>query len=736
MGRSVRGELRHHAKRFVEGDKHALIATMEKCEAHVGILLIKPRFSARLHGVPKKKSQVEQRLERALHFQKAGQFRQAGDLFRQVLNLHPNQPDALYNLGVIAHGNGKVEEAIQWMIQSLDVNSNNFPALATLGGIFLHRGEWQKSLLCYQKALSLNPQAGQVLANIGTILNIQGRFAEAVPYHEAALKISPNADGVLNNLGAALQQLGRGGESISCYQRAVGLNPKSHLALINLGGALCDQRHLGPAVDCFRKALELKPDCFHTLNSLGSALKELGSFDEALFCFNKARQSPGALQSGLPLDRNLGVTFFASGQCHEAVDCFRRALTLKPDCAETFSNLLFALNHLQQTAPAELFAEHRRFGEQFDSCLEMSPHPNSRDPDRRLRVGFVSGDFRNHAVAHFIEPVFDSIDREKFEIFCYYNYPLNDVVTERFRQKSDSWCNVNRFSDHDLSTRIRNDAIDILVDLSGHSAFNRLLVFARKPAPIQVTMIGYMQTTGLAAMDYRITDETLDPAGISDAFNTEKLIRLPAGAAPFSPPKESPPVNDLPALKNGYVTFASFNKSSKITPAVFAAWAEILKATPESRLLVVDDSGGFVAASLAAHGIAADRLILHPRKPMDEYLALHGEVDFVLDTFPYNGGTTNLIAAWMGIPFVSIEGSSTLARVGACLLRGLGLSELIAVDSVDYVQKAVTAVSQLPRLAEWRSVLRSRFAVNVSHGVVYTRQFEEAFREIWKIWIG
>ena len=302
-------------------------------------------------------------------------------------------------------------------------------------------------------------------------------------------------------------------------------------------------------------------------------------------------------------------------------------------------------------------------------------------------------------------------------------------------QKVEFWSNVNQLSDADLASRIREDQIDILVDLSGHTGLNRLLVFARKPAPIQVTMIGYMQTTGLAAMDYRITDVLLDPIGISEHLSTEKLIRFSEKAAPFQPPADCPPVNELPALKNGYVTFASFNKPSKITPIAFEAWAKILKATPGSRLLMVGVSSDFVAKTMAVHGIGAERLDLFERKPTKEYLALHHQADFCLDTFPYNGGSTNLIAVWMGLPFVSIQGSTTISRCGAALLQLVNLPELIATDPDDYVQKAVAAVQDLSRLAEWRKSLRSRSASLDAGGPGdSTKQLEQAFRQIWWNW--
>ena len=664
------------------------------------------------------------------------QFAEAQEFYQAALAIAPDAAHLHSNLGLVLNELQRPGEAILCYQRALELDPKLYAAHTNLGGIFQRQGEWKKALECYGRALALNPKLAVVWANMGAILNDQEQFAEAVRYHEAALKLEPTLDIVHNNLGVALQRTGRLSEAVECYWRALKINPKSNLALSNLGGALWEQQNYEQAIACLKKALELKPDCFKTWDRLGTAVKEQGFLEEGLVYYHKALELVAGLKNELiaPICRNIAAAHFDAGRSRESVEWFRKALELKPDCASTFSDYLFVLNHLRQDTPAELFAEHLRFGKQFDHLLETIPHLNSRDPERRLRIGFVSGDLRVHAVANFIEPVFTHINRSQFEIFCYANHSVNDAVSERFKSKSDSWCNVDLLSDALLASRIRQDQIDILVDLSGHTARNRLLVFARKPAPIQLSMIGYMQTTGLAAMDYRITDESLDPSGTTEHLNTEKLIRLPSGASTFQPPAECPPVNELPALNNGYVTFGSFNKSSKITPEVFETWAKLLKVVPGSKLLGAGISCDYVAKMMGTYGIGPERLELHDRKLMAEYLALHSRVDFVLDTFPYNGGTTSLIALWMGLPFVTIEGDSTISRVGACLLRGSGLPELIALTPDDYVQKAVEAVQDLSRLAQWRNQMRASRLACAGDGSVFSGQLEQAFREIWRNW--
>ena len=664
-------------------------------------------------------------------------FPEALEFYQAALAIAPTAAYLHSNLGVLYMEMQRLDEAEAAYLRALDLDPKSYPALSNLGSVFQKRNEWDKALDCYERALALNSQAPIVLGNIGSILNAQGRFSEALFYHEASLKIAPNSDVVLGNLGAALQKLGRGEEAAQCCQRAVELNPRSFIALKNLGNVSRDQGQFALAVVCLKKALELKPDCFQTLNSLGAALKELGLLEESLDYFLKAfNLSPTLTEDLYLVHRNLGVIHNLAGRSEEAVRFFRMALEFKPDCAETFSDLLFTLNHLQQDTPEALFAEHLRFGKQFGDPLAatIQPHLNSPDPDRRLRVGFVSGDLRFHAVSLFIEPIFSSYTKSQFEFFCYQNYKVNDEVSERLKSKVDSWCNVDSLSDEELASRIRNDQIDILVDLSGHTGLNRLPVFARKPAPVQVSMIGYIQTTGLAAIDYRITDESVDPVGKTEHLNTEKLIRLAGGAGTFRPPIDSPPVNELPALKNGYITFASFNKLSKITPEVIATWAKLLKAMPTSRLLVAGVTCDLVATSMASHGIELDRLEFCNQVPLLDYLALHHRVDFYLDTFPYTGGTTNLLALWMGIPFVTMQGDTAISRGGASLLNCWGLSDLIASNPDEYVQKAITAVQDLPGLAKWRRMLRQYLTPALCDSTFYIQQLEGAFRQIWRTW--
>jgi predicted O-linked N-acetylglucosamine transferase (SPINDLY family) len=433
--------------------------------------------------------------------------------------------------------------------------------------------------------------------------------------------------------------------------------------------------------------------------------------------------------------RNLGCICYLAGKATDAVASLRKALEIKPDFIGAYSDMLFALNYVPHT-PEELFAEHVRFGKQFGEPLYKvaPPNRNKAEVNRRLRVGYVSGDLRLHPVANFIEPVLANYSREGFEVYCYANQEINDAVTERLRSMVDCWRQVSALSDDELAEAIRKDGIDILVDLSGHTALNRLLVFARKPAPVQVTMFGCMQTTGVPGVDYRITSEVLDPTGTSEHLNTEELVRLPAGAAPFLAHAECPEVNELPALKNGCVTFASFNNPSKVTAEVIATWAAVLHAAPGARMLIVGRDGDQLGGAIEAHGIAPERLEFLKLLPIKEFLALHHRVDIALDTFPYNGGVTSFVSAWMGVPFVTISGDDAVSRVGESVLRVAGLPELVAADTAEYVRKAVNAAGDLQRLAGWRKAMRPHLEEWGNGGATFTAQLEQAYRDMWQCW--
>ena len=428
------------------------------------------------------------------------------------------------------------------------------------------------------------------------------------------------------------------------------------------------------------------------------------------------------------------------GEFAAAVASFRQALALKPDFTEAFSSLLFCLSHLASADPTESYNAHRAFGERFEPPLRQKrfKHVNTPEPARRLRLGFVSSDLYNHAVAHFIEPIWQAFNRDEFEILVYANRAHTDKTTERLHRLADDWVTVSNWPDDVLAQRIWCDRIDILFDLSGHTPDNRLLVFARKPAPIQFSWIGYPNTTGMTTIDYRIVDRFVAPPGMLDRYFTETLLYVPS-AGTFKPVESAPPVNPLPALKRGCVTFGSFNRINKLSKEVIPLWSRVLSSIHGSRLLVgaVDDPElqDKLIECFGRYGIATDRLDFRPKRPVYEYLALHHEVDILLDTFPYTSGTIANHALWMGVPTITLTGRTMPQRLSAAHLGRAGLEEWITESEDEYVAKACYWSAHLDELALLRASLRDKVRNSpLRQPATVARGVEDALRQVWEKW--
>lgn len=567
----------------------------------------------------------------------------------------------------------------------------------------------------------------------------QGQWRAAEADYLQALKQSARGHvcqedtlAVLNNLGMVVQNQGRFDEAEVIYRKALGLSPSQPEVCCNLAGILRLRGRVGEAMALYLSALRAAPENSLCLNNLGNAYKELGRFREAAALYRKAMAA--APKNPMPLN-NLGSVLSELGDAAEAVVCFRRALDLDPHYLEAFSNLLLGISYLSQVDLRSRFLAHRQFDSLFcRKPLRVSPvHRNAPDPERPLRIGFVSGDFGTHPLAFFLEPVFENLDRSAFQIFGYSNRPGRDEVTERFQSLANGWREVFGVDDETVARWVREDEVDILIDLSGHTAGNRLLVFAEKPAPVNVTMAGYMQTTGMSAMDYRITSEAMDPYGLVDEFYSERLVRISALPA-FAVPANCPPVESLPASRNAHVTFASLNNLSKVGPRVMDAWAEILKAVPSSKMTVVGREGNNLVPALEARGVDSSRIRMLNHLPMQDYLALHNELDILLDPFPFNGGTTSFFASWMGVPMVSLAGEGGQSRFGALLLKALQMEELLVSSTRDYVLAAVGLANDVSRLGLYRRQMRGRMEVLLGNGSGYTKELEKAFRTMWQEW--
>ena len=571
----------------------------------------------------------------------------------------------------------------------------------------------------------------------GRSLRALGRTDEAIKEFRHALKLQPGLAEAHHQLGNALKSAGRYAEAAASLRFAARLDSGNAVVWLNLGVACLELEALSEAVDCFQQALRIQPANAEAHNILGHALLTLGRTTEAQTNLTEALR----LRPGDPAaHNNLARTFKAQGRQVEAVAHFRASLESKPDAAN-HNNLVYACNFLPDASPEEIWAEHRRWAslcaEPFRSAWRA--HSNDFSPSRRLRIGYVSPDLVNHAVAFFIEPVLAAHNRDQFEVFAYSNALVPDAVTTRLRLLTAQWRDIARLSDEQVDALIRQDRIDILVDLAGHTARNRLLVFARRPAPIQVTWLGYPNTTGLAAMDYRITDAVSDPVGQTESWHTEKLLRLPENFSCYQPPASSPPVAPLPALASGHITFGCFNNFAKVTPRAIELWSGLLHAASGARLLLrsrgLTDPGTAVLVheGFARHGIDAGRIELNGAiLSTADHLGLYGRVDIALDTFPYNGTTATCEALWMGVPVVTLAGRTHVSRVSTSLLTHLGSTEWIASTPAEYVAIGLRLASDPSRLAAIRQALRERMRQSpLCDAPRFTRNLEAAFRDVW-----
>lgn len=662
----------------------------------------KDRRAGAKHGV-----QVDQIFAVALQHHQAGRLADAEKIYTEILRVDPNNVSCLNNLSLLASRLGRVDEAVALL----------------------------------KRACALAGATAEAHMNLGNLLQAQGQIGEAVACYEKSLRIRPNSASVQLNLGNALRAQGRVEPAIACYQEALRIDPNLAEALLEMGNTLNWQRKAAEAVTYFERAVAARPDFAAAYNNLGSTLLDLDRHDEAAACFERAiRLNPSHPDAYV----NLGNMLTDSGRLAEAAANYEKVLAIDPDHSGALSNLVFALNYTDTLDPPSLAGQHFRAGERIEGKFRVAPppHRNAIEPGRKLKIGYVSPDFRMHAVAFFFEPLIRARDRAAIEAFCYSDAFAPDAMTERLSALADHWLSTTGMNDDDLAARIREDGIDILVDLAGHSAHNRLPVFARRPAPVQMTWLGYPNTTGLKSIDYRLVDAVTDPIGAADALATETLVRLDGGFLCYAPlVRASEPVPP-PCLQAGRVTFGSFNNLSKVSAATFATWGRLLERLPTARLLLksrvfaVTGIRESILARLAAHGVTAERVTLRPAIPdLAGHLASYHEMDIALDSFPYNGTTTTCEALWMGVPVVTLAGDRHLGRVGASLLTQVGLTELIARDQDTYVDLAASLADDLPRLMAYHAELRPRMAASsLCDAPAFARKVEAVYRDVWQRW--
>ena len=676
-------------------------------------------------------------LGNALHEQ--GKIDEAVASYQRALQIKPDFADVHNNLGNALQEQGKIDEAVDCYQRVLQIKPDYAEAHFNLGNALREQGKLDQSMACYQRSLQIRPDYVDAHNNLGNALTEQRKFNEAVDSFQRALQIKPDYADAHNNLGNTLKEQGNLDKAVASHRRALQIKPDFTEAHYNLGNAFQEQGKLDEAMDCYQRALQIKPDYAEACSNLGNTFKTQGRLSEAAAAYRSALQiKPDFAEA----HNNLGNAFKDQGKLNEAVACFQRALELKPDYAAAYHNQLTTLNYRTGVQLNELAEAHAEFDRRHAAPLRTSwqPHENTRDHDRPLRLGFLSPDFGKHPVGYFLIRVLENLKRRECEIIGYSDRTRQDEMTSRIQRATTTWSDVALWSDEQLAQKIRADRIDILFDLAGHTARNRLLVFARKPAPIQITWIGYVGTTGLDAMDYIVADRHEIPDAAEKHY-CERVLRMPDGYVCYDPPEYAPPVSTLPAEKGGCVTFGNFNNPAKITSQVIEVWAKILTRVADSRLVLkyngMNDSSVVDRFSeiCAGYGVDTDRLTFLGRSPHEKLLGEYQKIDIALDPFPYSGGLTTCEALWMGVPVITCPGETFASRHSLSHLSNVGLTETVARDLADYVELASGLANDLPRLAKWRAELRERMAASpLCDGPGFAGNLMNQLRGIWREW--
>jgi protein O-GlcNAc transferase len=609
-------------------------------------------------------------------------------------------------------------------------------AWKVLGAVLGQTGRKSEAVNANQKSVQLMPQDAEAHSNLGITLQELGRFEEAAASYKKAIVLKPDYAEAHSNLGNALTELGRFEEAEASLRRAIALKPDYAEAHSNLGITLQELGRFEEAAASYKKAIALKPDFVKAHNNLGSALTEIGRFEEAEASL---RQSIALKPDYAEAHNNLGNTLKELGRFEEAAASYKKAIALKSDFAEVHSNLLFLYSGFNYDA-SQYLKEAHDYGCKITEAV-TSQFSSWLCEDRQvLRVGLVSGDLRNHPVGYFLEGLLKKFSRSKLALFAYPTKLLEDELSLRIKPHFSAWRPLVGISDEAAANLIHSDGINILIDLSGHTAKNGLPIFAWKPAPIQVTWLGYFASTGVAEIDYIVGDSYVTPVEEANHF-TEKIWRLPESYLCFTQPNEDVDVVPLPALTNGSVTFGCFNKIERMSDKVVEVWGRILKAIPDSRLFLKgktfsDDSmRDAIYRRFGLVGIGKERLILEGSSSRLKYLAAYNSVDIALAPFPYGGGTTSAEALWMGVPVIVKRGNHFLSHLGESIAHNAGLSNWIASDEDDYVTKAIEFSANLDDLAALRSRLRAQVVSSpLFDAERFANHFENALREMWERW--
>ncbi|MCS7034806.1 MAG: tetratricopeptide repeat protein [Phycisphaerae bacterium] len=648
-------------------------------------------------------SEAKRALAVAMAHHQAGRLAEAESLYRAVVQRQPRNPDALHFLGVLLHQTNRPQEALEPMARSLE----------------------------------LSPSAPHFHANYAELLRTLGRFDDALHHARTAVRLGPTDPDAHHSLGMALRTRGDVDGALKAFATAIRLRP-NHVAALDEYGLLLQKRgQLNEAIALFRRAAAAAPGRLTPLLNLGNALQLLGELDESIATFERVLEIDPANAGAR---NNIAQSLLEKGLHQEALVEYSRALELEPHGHVIGSNRIMALNYADGVSIDELFAAHVDWARRF-APTDAQPRgsTNARiDPSRRLRVGYLSPDFRFHSVTQFLLPLLRNHDPSAVEVFAYSDVSVPDAMTTQLQGLVHVWRDISPLRDSEAADLIRSDQIDVLVDLAGHTSGNRLPMFASRPAPIQVTYLGWQNTTGLRSIDARLTDSVIDPIGQTDQYHTERLLRLDGAFAVFEPTPGFGEMTPLPASKTGHLTFGSVAKVAKITDRMLRVWGRVLRAVPGSRLMLIATAVRTASVRdrllqiLCNSGVTSDRIVLLPDMPYAEYMRLYSQIDLVLDTSPFNGHTTTCQGLWMGVPTLTLAGHRYASRMGLAVMTHLGLAaDFVAFSEEEFLAKAVALSGRVEELAALRQGLRDRLLASpLMDGKRLARSVESAYRNL------
>jgi len=682
---------------------------------------------------------IEKAFQTALGNHQAGQLAQARTLYEQILLQEPKHVGALHYLGVVEYQSGQFDLAVDLIRRAIALKPEYAEAYSNLATALRDMRQFEEAAAACRQAIALRPDYAEAYSTLGNALRDQGLMEEAVAAYRRAVTLKPNLAEAFFNLGNAQREMGQLDEAVATLGQAIALRPNYAEAYNTLGIALRSRGQIERAIAAFRQAIILMPQSAEAYSNLGMALRDAGQLDESIAACRQAIVLKPEFPEAFV---NLGIALRVQGRSEEAIGAYRQAIALRPGYTEAHSNLVYALHFDPGYDARSIALEHDRWNRQHAAPLRkfIQPYANDRNPARRLRIGYVSPDFREHPIGRFLLPLLANHDKTQFEVFAYAQVLVPDSTTQRLRSYVDHWRNITGISDGQAADLIRKDQIDILVDLTMHMALNRLLLFARKPAPVQVTYLAYCSSTGLETIDYRLSDPFMDPPGNDESIYSERTVRLPETYWCYEPVIAGSEVGPLPALRRGFITFGSLNNFCKVSEPTVAAWIKLLKSVPNSQLLLHALEGSHrqsLRDRMHREGIEAARLRFASFMPTQQYFELYRLIDIGLDTFPYGGGTTTCDALWMGVPTISLTGKTGVGRGGLSILSNIGLAELVGDSEEKYVGLASELAGDLERLSQLRRTLRQRMMQSpLMDAPRFARNIEAAYRQMWRKWCG